>query len=47
MNTFTSTIHPSENQHKLAKSMDEAFHTQLAKTNKGMSPISQVLAYAD
>ena len=38
---------PTEQQRKVAKSIDEAFHTQLAKANKGMSPISLTLAYAD
>lgn len=38
---------PSEQQRKIAKSIDDAFHAQLAKTNKGLSPISLTLAYAD
>lgn len=38
---------PSEQQRKIAKSIDDAFHTHLAKANKGFSPISLSLAYAD
>jgi len=38
---------PSEQQRKIAKSIDDAFHAQLAKANKGLSPISLTLAYAD
>jgi polyhydroxyalkanoate synthase len=38
---------PSEQQRTNAKSIDDAFHTQLAKANKGLSPISLTLAYAD
>lgn len=38
---------PSERQHQIAKSIDDAFHTQLAKASRGLSPIALSLAYAD
>lgn len=42
-----SPAQPSEQQRDIAKSIDEAFHAQLAKANMGLSPISLTLAYAD
>ncbi|NMM14244.1 MAG: alpha/beta fold hydrolase [Rhodoferax sp.] len=42
-----SPAQPSEQQREIAKSIDEAFHAQLAKANMGLSPISLTLAYAD
>ena len=47
MKKSMSSTQPSEQQRQVAKSIDEAFHTQLAKANKGLSPISLTLAYAD
>src|SRR5664279_2019516 len=47
MNQTKTPLQPSEQQRKIAKSIDEAFHTQLAKANQGLSPISLTLAYAD
>ncbi|WP_155837425.1 alpha/beta hydrolase [Herminiimonas sp. CN] len=38
---------PSERQREFAKSLDAAFHTQMAKTSLGLSPISLALAYTD
>ncbi len=38
---------PSEQQRAVSKLIDEAFHTQLAKSSMGLSPISLALAYAD
>ncbi|WP_296447561.1 PHA/PHB synthase family protein [Rhodoferax sp. UBA5149] len=38
---------PSERQGDIARSIDEAFHAQLAKINMGLSPIALALAYAD
>src|SRR5450830_1386532 len=46
MKKSISTAQPSEQQRKIAKVMDEAFHTQLTKANV-MTPISKTLAYAD
>ncbi|WP_114972754.1 PHA/PHB synthase family protein [Rhodoferax ferrireducens] len=43
----TSPVLPLERQRDVAKSIDEAFHAQLAKANLGLSPISLTLAYAD
>ena len=37
----------SEQHRKIAKAIDEAFHTQLAKINQGAPSISRTLAYAD
>lgn len=37
----------SDRPHDLAHSIDEAFHTQLAKSSMGLSPIALTLAYAD
>jgi polyhydroxyalkanoate synthase len=42
-----SPAQASEQQREIAKSIDEAFHAQLAKANMGLSPISLTLAYAD
>ena len=42
-----SHARPSEHQRKTAITVDEAFHEQLAKITKGLSPISMSLAYAD
>lgn len=42
-----SPAQSSEQQRDIAKSIDEAFHAQLAKANMGLSPISLTLAYAD
>ncbi len=38
---------PAGRQHDFAKSIDEAFHAQLAKSSMGLSPIALTLAYAD
>ncbi|OHC78867.1 MAG: poly-beta-hydroxybutyrate polymerase-like protein [Rhodoferax sp. RIFCSPLOWO2_12_FULL_60_11] len=38
---------PTERQLAAAQALDEAFHSQLAKVNLGLSPISLALAYAD
>ncbi|CAN5682954.1 alpha/beta fold hydrolase [soil metagenome] len=38
---------PTEQQRKVAKAIDEAFHAQMAKVSMGFSPISLTLAYAD
>jgi len=47
MNKSTSLVKPTEQQRKVAKAIDDAFHTQLSKANKGMPSISLTLAYAD
>ena len=38
---------PTEQQVAIARSLDEAFHSQLLKVSLGLSPISLTLAYAD
>ena len=47
MNKTNTSVKPTEQQRKVARAIDDAFHTQLSKANKGMSPISLTLAYAD
>ncbi len=47
MKNIISPALPTEWQHDVAKSIDNAFRTQLAKNNLGLSPISLVLAYMD
>lgn len=47
MNKLMSPARPSDRQRDLAELIDEAFHSQLAKTRMGLSPISLALAYAD
>ena len=42
-----SSVLSLEPQRQVAKSIDDAFHTLLAKTSSGLSPISLTLAYAD
>ena len=38
---------PTDRSLEFAKSIDEAFHAQLAKSSMGLSPIALSLAYAD
>lgn len=47
MNQKISAVLPTDRQRAVSKSIDEAFHTQLAKSSMGLSPISLALAYAD
>ncbi len=47
MKNIISPALPTEWQRDVAKSIDNAFRTQLAKNNLGLSPISLVLAYTD
>lgn len=42
-----SLAQTTEPQRQIAKSIDAAFHTLLAKTSNGLSPIALTLAYAD
>jgi polyhydroxyalkanoate synthase len=37
----------SDRQREAAKSLDEAFHAQIAKASRGLSPISLALAFSD
>ena len=47
MKKSISLARPAEAQLAAARSLDDAFHTQLAKLNLGLPPISLGLAYAD
>lgn len=47
MKKLISSTQIPEQQHSIAKSIDAAFHAQLAKASMGFSPISLSLAYAD
>ncbi len=47
MENKSSPALPLDLQHDIARSIDQAFHTQLAKSNQGLSPIALTLAYAD
>ena len=47
MEKVSSPLLLSDEQRATAKSIDEAFHAALAKTNLGLSPISMALAFSD
>ncbi|MEO8117874.1 MAG: alpha/beta fold hydrolase [Rhodoferax sp.] len=47
MEKTNAPVLSTDRQREVAKSIDDAFHAQLAKTNMGLSPIALTLAYAD